>query len=110
MSELVFALNKLSAYGLAFDELALSSIPNELIEAVGDYAHEILDNKMFITNYKELIKMVINAEINKRPHLTLRQQVLINEQIWQNATKNLNTLVLNTAVKHIKVQMRNSHI
>jgi hypothetical protein len=110
MNDMVFALNKITPYGLAFDELALKPIPNELAEAVGDYAGEILQNRIFVNNYKELIKMVIKAENKKRPHLTMRQQVLISEQIWLTATKNLNTLVLNTAVKHIKLQLRNSGV
>ena len=110
MSELVFSLNKLTPYGLAFDELALKHIPDYLVESVNEYALEILGNKIFVNNYKELIKLVITEEKKKRKQLTMLQQVLISEQIWQNATKNLNTLVLNTAVQHIKIQLRNNYI
>jgi hypothetical protein len=108
MTELVFALNKLSPQGLAFDELAQYEIYPDLAEAVQNYAFEILENKMFITNYKGLINMVINNEYIKRPFLSIRQKVLIREQIWLNATKNLNTLALNTAVTHITIQLKNS--
>ncbi len=110
MSELVFSLNKLTPYGLAFDELALKHIPDYLAEAVGDYACQIMRDDIFITNYYELIKLVIRSENKRRPQLTMRQQVLIREQIWLNATKNLNTLALNTALKHSKMQVGNTYI
>ncbi len=110
MTELVFAMNKLSPQGLAFDELVLYRIPSGLAEAVHEYALEILKNKMFIKNYKELINMVINNEYIKRKYLSIRQKVLIREQIWVNATKNLNTLALNTAIKHITIQLQHSDI
>ncbi len=109
MSELAQSLNNLSAYSLAFDELALRTMPDELAEAVGDYAREILADKVFIKHYKELINMVIRAEIRKREQrdsLTLRKKILISEQIWLNATKNLNTLALNTAIVRIKQQLK----
>jgi hypothetical protein len=110
MTELVLALNKISPLGLAFDELAQYEIPSDLSEFVQDYAVEILQNKIFISSYKKLINMVIDREYKKRPVLSIRQKVLIREQIWLNATKNLNTLVLNTAVKHITIQLENSGI
>ncbi len=110
MTELVLALDKISPYGLAFDELAQYEIPSGLSEVVQDYAVEILQNKIFIARYKKLISMVIDNEYKNRPVLSIRQKVLIREQIWLNATKNLNTLVLNTAVKHINIQLENSNM
>lgn len=110
MTELDFALNKLSPQGLAFDELAQYEIPTDFAEAVQDYALEILENKIFITKYKELINNVISSEYLKRPFLSIRQKVLIREQIWLNATKNLNTIALNTAIKYITIQLKNSYM
>ncbi len=106
MTELIISLNKIPPLGLAFDILPQHTIPPELYEAVNDYAIDILNNKMFIKNYKDLIIMVIQSEFNKRPNLSLRQKVLIKEQIWDNATKNLNILAMNTAVKYIKIQLQ----
>jgi hypothetical protein len=106
MNTLVLSLNKLSTHSLAFDELALRHIPDGLYEAVGDYAREILANKEFVTNYKSVIILIIKEEIRKKNCKGLLQQVLIREEIWKNATKNLNTLALNTAIKHIKMQLR----
>jgi hypothetical protein len=108
MTDIVLALNKIPPYGLAFDELAIHEIPYGLYEAVRDYALEILQNKIFIASYRKVINMVINNEYKKRPFLSIRQKVLIKEQIWLNATKNLNTLVLNIAVKNIIIQLENS--
>ena len=110
MTELFLALNKISPLGLAFDELAQYEIPSGLSEVVLDYTLEILQNKIFIASYKKLINMVINNEYKKRPVLSICQKVLIREQIWLIATKNLNTLVLNTAIKHITIQLENSGI
>ena len=108
MTEFVLALDKISPYGLAFDELAIYEIPSGLSEVVQDYALDILQNDIFIARYKNLINMVILHEYKKRPFLSIRQKVLIKEQIWLNATKNLNTLVLNIAVKNIIIQLENS--
>ncbi len=110
MTEYVLGLDKISPYGLAFDELALYKIPSGLSEVVQDYALDILKNKIFIARYKQLIDIVIDYEYKKRPFLSIHQKVLIREQIWSNATRNLNTLVLNTAVKHIIIQLENSDI
>jgi hypothetical protein len=110
MTELSFALNKLSPHGLAFDELAQYEIPYGLSEVVHDYALEILQNKIFIANYKKLINIVINYEYKKRQCLSIRQKVLIKEQIWSNAARNLNTLVLNTAITNITIQLENSDL
>ena len=110
MTEMVFTLNNVSSHSLAFDELVQYDIPSYMSEAVQDYALEILENKMFITKYKELINFVINSEYTKRPYVSIRQKVLIREQIWLNATKNLNTIALNTAIKYITIQLQNSYI
>ncbi len=108
MTELALYLNKISPQGLAFDVLAQRTIPAELAETVLKYSLVILKNKKFVTSYKNIIETVIYSEFNKRPNISLRQKVLIREQIWENAIKNLNTLALNTAVKHIKIQLENS--
>ncbi len=99
------SLSKLSPRSLAFDELALKPFPSELSEAVKEYSTDILSNDEFITTYTELIKMIIHTEIKKRPNITILQTVLIKEQIWTTATKNLNTLVVNTAAKLVMHQV-----
>ncbi len=108
MTEFVLALDKISPYGLAFDELAIYEIPSGLSEVVQDYALEILQNNIFITRYKKLINLVIDCEYKKRPFISIHQKVLIREQLWSNATRNLNTLVLNTAFTHIIIQLENN--
>ena len=109
MTELVSFLNNISPLGLAFDELAQYDIPSYLTEAVDDYSCEILQNKQFTNKYKKIIQEIICNEFIKRPSLSLRKKVLIKEQIWNNATKNLCTLSLNIAVTHIIIQLQNSY-
>ncbi len=99
------SLRGLSPQKLAFDELALLPFSSELSEAINDYAREILSNEEFITAYTDLIKTVIYSEIKKRPNITLLKTILIKEQIWTTATKNLNTLVINTASRFITNQV-----
>ncbi len=109
MTEQILSLNNISPFGLAFDELAKRPIPPQLYEDVKNHASEISQNKIFKTDYEELITIIIRNEYQKRPDISLRQKVLIKEQIWKNAKKNLNTLILNAAVKHIKKQLGNVH-
>ena len=101
-------LSNISPFGLAFDVLAPRPIPKAIVEPVYDVARDILNDKIFLRNYTEVINMVVQAEYKKRPNLSLRQKVLIKEQISSTAQKNLNTLVLNTALKYIKIQLRSN--